>query len=410
MALATLPLAASAVIGFVILQRGIVADFQEVAKRQREQMYPLQRLQLDLWEATDPVLRYMSDRDPADLASYRHLRERIETGFAVLYEALSGEPAARLLVDRARADWTEADRLAGEILSRRPMPDDADGVDDGRRLETTIAASVDRLSAVERNISEALDADYRDAERSVERVEWVAAIAATVSLLLIAAGAFVIGRVLLRSVDRLVDGASRFAAGDRDHRIDVRVPPELSRVADEFNRMVLRIKEGEAALAQLARRDQLTGLLNRRAMDESLADAMARRRRTNQDVAILVLDIDHFKQINDRYGHPAGDDVLQWVANTTVACVREVDKVFRMGGEEFVVLLHDADRATAMATAERIRSTISASPAPTAAEALSVTVSIGVAVADAETAADAVLAAADAALYRAKGEGRNRVC
>jgi diguanylate cyclase (GGDEF)-like protein len=410
MTLTTLPLAASAVIGFVILHRGIVADFRDVATRQREQVRPLQHVQLDLWETTDPVLLYLGDHDPAEQAAYRQLRERIESGFAGLHAALAGDGGARLLVDRARADWTEADRIAGEILSRRWMPGDPNGMAAGRRFETTIAASIDRLSAVERNLTASVDADYHDADRSFERVEWVAAIAAVVSIALMAAGAFVIGRILLASVDRLVEGAARFAAGDRDHQIEVRVPPELSRVADEFNRMVLRIKDSEAALAELARRDRLTGLLNRRAMDESLADAMARRRRLDQDVAVLMLDIDRFKQINDRYGHPAGDQVLQRVAKAAASCVREVDEVFRLGGEEFVVLLHDADRAEAMVTAERIRSTIAAKPVSIGAEEVPVTVSIGVAVAGNEADADSVLAAADAALYRAKHEGRNRVC
>ena len=229
-------------------------------------------------------------------------------------------------------------------------------------------------------------------------------------LALMVAGGFVIGRFLLVSVDRLVDGAARFADGDRDHRIEVRVPPELSRVADEFNRMILRIKDSEVALADLARRDRLTGLLNRRAMDEALADVMARRKRLNEDVSVLVLDIDRFKLINDRYGHAVGDEVLKSVARTVLASVREIDKAFRMGGEEFVVLLNDASRAQAVETAERIRSAVAERPIAAAGESVPVTISIGVALARDETEGAPVLAAADAALYRAKHEGRNRVC
>jgi len=145
-------------------------------------------------------------------------------------------------------------------------------------------------------------------------------------------------------------------------------------------------------------------------MDEALHDAMERRRRFNEEMAVLILDIDRFKQINDRYGHPFGDEVLRWVARSVVSSVREVDHVFRMGGEEFVVLLTDTDRARTIETAERIRTAIAVKPCTAQDQSVPVTVSIGVAVARDETDGAPLLAAADAALYRAKHEGRNRVC
>jgi diguanylate cyclase (GGDEF)-like protein len=224
-----------------------------------------------------------------------------------------------------------------------------------------------------------------------------------------AAGVLTIGRLLRVSVDRLVDGAARFASGDRDHRIDVQVPPELHRVAEEFNYMILRIRDSETALADLARRDRLTGLLNRRAYDEAIADALARRQRLNEDVSILLLDIDHFKHINDTHGHAAGDEVLRAIAATITAQVRQIDKVCRIGGEEFVVILHDTNRSAAAAMAERIRGAIEHSPASVGAKAIAVTVSIGVANAEDDGDAAKLLERADAALYDAKQGGRNRV-
>jgi diguanylate cyclase (GGDEF)-like protein len=224
-----------------------------------------------------------------------------------------------------------------------------------------------------------------------------------------AIGVLTIGRLLRVSVDRLVDGAARFASGDRDHRIDVQVPPELHRVAEEFNHMILRIRDSEAALADLARRDRLTGLLNRRAYDEAIADALARRQRLNEDVAILLLDIDHFKRINDTHGHVAGDEVLRAIAATVTAQVRQIDKVCRLGGEEFVVILQDANRSAAAIMAERIRGAIEHNPVPVDATPIAVTVSIGVANVDDDGDAATLLERADAALYDAKQGGRNRV-
>jgi diguanylate cyclase (GGDEF)-like protein len=409
MALAVLPLLVSAILGYHLIYRGVMADFVDVAQRQRDQIVPAHRLQLDLADASGPLELYLDDSTPDELAAYRAARERIEAGFAGLQHALAREPDARALIERARTDWSRADEVAQDILSRRWPPGAANGLDLARRFDTTIAAATDRLAAATDDLQRDLASDHADAERAYERTEWIAGIAAGLSLLSMVAGVLTIGRLLRVSVDRLVDGATRFASGDRDHRIDVQVPPELHRVAEEFNHMILRIRDSEAALADLARRDRLTGLLNRRAYDEAIADALARRQRLNEDVSILLLDIDHFKRINDTHGHAAGDDVLRAIAATVTAQVRQIDKVCRIGGEEFVVILHDADRRAAAAMAERVRSAVEQNPVAIDAKPISVTVSIGVAIADDDGDAAALLARADAALYDAKQGGRNRV-
>jgi diguanylate cyclase (GGDEF)-like protein len=351
---------------------------------------------------------YLDDGDPAHAKAYRALRETTESGFSRVHKALEKEGEARALVERARADWTEADHIAAEIFSRHWMPGDASGDDLATRFDSSIAAAVDRLGALSHDLSIDLDRDHLDAQLSYERSRWITGIAAVASLLLMAVGVLIIGRYLLNSVDSLVDGAVRFAAGDRDHRIEIRVPPELHRVAEEFNHMIVRIRDSEAALADAARRDRLTGLLNRRALDEALVDALARRRRLNEDVALLLLDLDHFKRINDSHGHSAGDEVLRDVASRLIAGVRENDKVFRHGGEEFVVLLYAADRTAAATTAERLRATVAEEPVVTDGHTIPVTISIGLAMAHGEN-ADGLLRSADTSLYRAKREGRNRV-
>ncbi len=409
MALAVLPLLISALLGYHLIYRGVMADFVDVAQRQRDQIVPSHRLQLDLAGAIGPLELYLDDSAPDELTAYRAAREKIEAGFAALQSALVDAPAARALTERARGDWSRADEVAQDILSRRWPPGAANGLDLARRFETSVAAATDRLAAATDDLQRDLASDHVDAERAYERTEWIAGIAAGVSLLSMAAGVFTIGRLLRVSVDRLVDGATRFASGDRDHRIDVQVPPELHRVAEEFNHMILRIRDSEAALADLARRDRLTGLLNRRAYDEAIADAFARRQRLNEDVAILLLDIDHFKRINDTHGHAAGDEVLRAIAATVTAQVRQIDNVCRIGGEEFVVILHDANRSVAATMAERVRAAVERDAIPVDGAAIAVTVSIGVAIASDDGNAAALLARADAALYEAKQGGRNRV-
>lgn len=155
--------------------------------------------------------------------------------------------------------------------------------------------------------------------------------------------------------------------------------------------------------------DGLTGLPNRRYLEELLA-TVGPRRRAGDRLGALMIDLDHFKRLNDRYGHATGDRVLRAVGETISTAVRADDTPARYGGEEFVVLLRRADSEQAVDVAERIRAQISAIPPAELGLNERVTVSVGVAVADpVGSDARSVLAAADRALYRAKRDGRNRV-
>jgi diguanylate cyclase (GGDEF)-like protein len=163
---------------------------------------------------------------------------------------------------------------------------------------------------------------------------------------------------------------------------------------------------------RLALVDPLTDVGNRRAFADRLAAEIERSVRHDSPCALLFLDIDHFKLVNDRLGHAAGDRALQWVAGVLKASVRGADFVGRWGGEEFVVLLVETSRDGARTVAERIRSEIASTRGPHCGpgQEFAVTVSIGVAALPGDPAdSDALIAAADAAMYRAKCAGRNRV-
>jgi len=277
------------------------------------------------------------------------------------------------------------------------------------RFHGLAGSAVDKLGAAYDNLATDLRTDHDKAIRDIERADWLAAAAAGVSALAVLAGVLLIGRVISGSVERLVSGAELFAAGDRDHRIDVQVPPELHRVAEEFNRMIERIHASEGVLADLARSDSLTLLLNRRAFDEELDGMFARQQRFGERFALLVLDLDHFKQINDQHGHAAGDEVLRATARALTGQLRPFDRLFRIGGEEFAAILPGTDGAAAGQAAERLRQVVAAQPVSAGDSTIAVTVSIGVASVWTGADADTLLKAADAALYRAKAAGRNQV-
>ncbi|MEP9375740.1 sensor domain-containing diguanylate cyclase [Aquabacter sp. CN5-332] len=168
-------------------------------------------------------------------------------------------------------------------------------------------------------------------------------------------------------------------------------------------------QEDLAALRQLADSDPLTGLLNRRSF-LSVAETALRGTRSSDSLGILMADIDHFKAVNDTYGHPAGDAVIRHVGACISAALRLQDRVARFGGEEFVVLLLDISERDMMALAERIRASISDTTVEFEGREIGVTVSFGAARANAgDRDVDAVIERADLALYQAKTGGRNRV-
>jgi len=161
---------------------------------------------------------------------------------------------------------------------------------------------------------------------------------------------------------------------------------------------------------QLAQKDPLTGICNRAALDEMMQRELSHARRQDSSYALLILDIDHFKAINDKYGHIVGDCALKIVANTIDACKRDGDLLFRYGGEEFVVLMRDTDHDGSHLLAERIRATFETIPCTCSGADLDIRVSIGVSVLQENDSPVSLFARADQALYNAKRNGRNQVC
>lgn len=172
-----------------------------------------------------------------------------------------------------------------------------------------------------------------------------------------------------------------------------------------------RIERNEDELQRLADHDGLTGLYNHRAFYALLADELARALRFNRPVSLLLLDIDHFKRVNDTYGHLAGDAILKGLSGLLARQARTIDRVCRYGGEEITVILPESDLEAAANMAERMRAAVEAQAFDAdAGPPIKITISIGVASWPAQAdSAQTLVAAADAAMYAAKQGGRNRV-
>ena len=208
-------------------------------------------------------------------------------------------------------------------------------------------------------------------------------------------------RKVVRPLEELASAADRIAAGDLGARAPVAGDLEIARVGNAVNGMADKLRAH-------ARTDDLTGLPNFRAFRERIEEEISRAVRYPESFGVLVLDLDHFKKYNDRYGHASGNDALQRVARVIHETVRNVDFAARYGGEEFAVIMPRTDPVALRTVAERVRAGVEALPAPQGGT--TVTVSIGGALyPDDATDVEALFSAADARLYEAKAQGRNRV-
>jgi diguanylate cyclase (GGDEF)-like protein len=192
-------------------------------------------------------------------------------------------------------------------------------------------------------------------------------------------------------------------AGYFNRWIDVMASTTI--VAAMFELLVTRNERLVERLAGEARIDGLTGALNRRGFDERAAVELAHARREQRSLAVVILDIDHFKRVNDEWGHDTGDLALASLARLVASCSREIDAVARIGGEEFAVLMPGATSQDANAFTERIRDALAH---PRHDKLPMIRVSAGVASDDPPTSIEALLQAADRGLYAAKRNGRNR--
>jgi two-component system chemotaxis family response regulator WspR len=213
--------------------------------------------------------------------------------------------------------------------------------------------------------------------------------------------------IVLSSREDPVTKSQAFAEGANDYL--VKLPDRIELLARV--RYHSRAYRALAELRDQATRDGLTGVWNRKMIFDTLAREFDRARREGKPLAIVMADLDRFKTINDRFGHPAGDAVLQEVGRRLRAGVRTYDHVGRYGGEEFLIVLPDCDQEKAGKLSERLRQFVAESPMNAEGRDLDVTCSLGVAFTDASkgTSVANLVQAADGALYLAKQNGRNCV-
>ena len=269
---------------------------------------------------------------------------------------------------------------------------------------------VDRIEIL---IAHIQTSDNLKLARSLKRQQrYFISMASLIAVTLALLSALLLSRSVLNSMQILIKGLERLSEGNLDKRIEWSNDDEFGRLARAINHMAEKLAQSQQALIEIATLDGLTGVYNRREFNRLLTIEVEKSRRDSAPVSMVMVDIDHFKSINDTYGHQSGDDALRWVSALLRQEIRPGDIAARYGGEEFALILPNTRAEEAAGVAERIRARMEREEVPIQNyPPISVTASLGCAtfpyIGDSE---ELLMNAADKALYRAKETGRNRVC
>jgi diguanylate cyclase (GGDEF)-like protein len=330
------------------------------------------------------------------------LEESIRAAFAQGI-AKSHGPEERQPLQQAYDRWEAMVAAVGPLDHPAPVQQRADAVAIGA---PEVLALVDR--AGEASLTEARADLARGARLETAGRVAKAAFVMLMTVLLIRFARRLSVEVL-RPVGLLRDSANRLAAGELDHRVEFERADELGDLAVSFNAMADAIADNQRSLARQANHDSLTGLANRAAFHARLEAALAQPTRRGGTHAVLLVDLDDFKDVNDTLGHAAGDELLCAVATHLRDTVRPGDLVARLGGDEFAILLDAVpDPAMALGVAERAVAALAA-PVEVAGTWVDVGASVGLAMCHDDSDPESLMREADVAMYTAKSRGKNRV-
>ncbi|OCW55846.1 GGDEF domain-containing protein [Hoeflea olei] len=407
-------LALMALLG-ITSSRAILTAYQYSVDQLRDEMSPVLQLQLDLRNADHVAYHYAVEGDASAQARFVDLALKVESRFFQLAEApVTGSDGRRqksyALIKETQYRWQATRAVLDEVFLY--PPGSADALQAFKHAHFAIEPIYDGIHNIENQALDELELRMANASTVGEESVFALICAILIGVCVFIAMVSVIGRSMLQPIEELHKAAGKLGEKDFSHRVRLRnTTDELGQLATAINLASATLDNLYRELERRSTHDGLTGVYNRAAFDKRIEAELKGADRRKRPVSLLMVDIDHFKRINDSHGHPAGDAVLREVAALFQERTRPADIVTRYGGEEFAVILPETGRAAAAALAERLR---------TAVEAMTVhcgdgveirlTVSIGCATRmPLGGLPEALVKAADSALYEAKKTGRNKI-
>jgi two-component system, cell cycle response regulator len=393
--------------------KSTINDYNALADREFIEIRRLVYLRDTTLASVEPIYRYLAWGNPDESGLFEHRVEEVEQAFddVLLLPSVTAEQRALLAI--TRGEWLAAVNVGRAIfmISNQTPVDGEDLIVASEMFQNHITTATNTLYEAH-NIRISAITQLRDEIN--ERHQLMGIIMAACfggALLIFAVASFTMARHVFRPLRQLGDGINRYGQGELSHRIEIDTRNELGELAHGINLMAERLERDQIELEDLAIRDSLTNLYNRREFERLLEEEMHRALRYEHPLSMLLIDIDKFKEINDNLGHRAGDHALQLVAAVIAGISRKGDIISRYGGDELATLLPETPIEDAMSLAERIRSQVSRQQLMADdGENIALSLSIGVATtSDTINSGEELVDAADRAMYLAKTGGRNRV-
>lgn len=317
----------------------------------------------------------------------------------------------KTIVHEAEILWHDVKEESRGILKRAYPLAQSESAVLMEALNSHVLGVVNVLNTAQQQVHDDISRNQDELNAIYREAILVSVLLLFVGLIVSTAVAVMLMYSIYKPVIALKKGAAEFYAGNLQHRIKIDYQDELAALSETFNDLAGQLLKREQVLQDQASIDGLTGIYNRREFEYRFKQILKTAERKSAPLSLLLLDIDHFKTINDSYGHPAGDAVLRNVA----ACLREIirpcDVLARIGGEEFAVLIDDLGQEQSLDVAERMRQGIRDCVTLYDGQVMTVTTSIGIShYPDQGSNKEELIGVADKMLYRAKQGGRDQIC
>jgi diguanylate cyclase (GGDEF)-like protein len=370
------------------------------------QVLPTGELRELLFQISLPVSNHLISSNREEKEKYEKFKQHLNMLYADLVD-LSDDDAStgnknNLL--RSYKEWQAAEVYSDKLVLYRDQLSEQEATDLFNKFHEHHRASIENIVLFQHNTNQDIINKHNKVAKQLEDVQFLSVLSTLAAFMV----AFLITYFFIRNVvaplQVIETGAEKFGGGDFHTRLAINSRNELGKLAMTFNSMADKLEE-------IATRDSLTGLLNKKEILRILEAELERARRHAENVSVMMLDLDFFKDINDTYGHQTGDNVLVAIARVIDKHVRGIDYVGRYGGEEFLIVLPATSMAESSEIAERIRRSLAATPITVSkSEEVHLTISIGIAFYPGDSEEQrALLSYADQALYHAKAAGRNQV-
>jgi diguanylate cyclase (GGDEF)-like protein len=400
MAVMLVPLVALG-IGSLVTSQSMINALEEVARTEARELRPVIDLQKYVLQAAMPPNDYLILQDASEMALFDHLAREVDGRFKdMLASPVFEEQDEWKYIEAAADEWEKAREVAMAIFDLSRPRGNAAAASRMKVFDAHIGRSVDILTLLYDEVQREIDKQQEHARAVKSKQTFLLIAVFTGALVIAGATGLLLSRSVILPIRDLQEGVSRFSEGDHSFRVVMDRQDEFGRLASTLNLMAERLEF-----------DSLTGVSSRQEFERSLRSEVERSSRYGHVLSLLMLDLDRFKQVNDTYGHPGGDEALRTFAKRVQQDLRSPDCFARYGGEEFAVIMPETGADAARIVAERIRAGLASRPLLSLnGQEMTITVSVGIATfpQDART-EDGLIAAADRALYAAKASGRNRV-